>query len=62
MKYRHKIRTTTAVMESCIKAMENVLGYFENETTDAMDNYRFIPLPCGVLTRNVLRDKLKLQR
>ena len=27
MWYRHKIRTTTAVMESYIKGMENVLGY-----------------------------------
>lgn len=61
MWYRHKIHTITAAMESCIKGMENVLGYFENETTDAMDNYLLIPLPCGVLTRNVLRYKMKLQ-
>lgn len=31
MWYRHKIHTITAAMESCIKGMENVLGYFENE-------------------------------
>ena len=62
MWYRHKIHTITAAMESCIKGMENVLGYFENQVRYDGSLLALYPLPCGVLTQNIPCYKMKLQR